>query len=441
MTAVLEPGTHVLDAGLNSGALHTLSQKMKTSSFQTENTGQRGIPRNRIVLFGLATLLLVSSFGVASLRAASYNNVQIFVTTSAQLPYSYTYTAYNSTGSQVASSYSNYPAAAFELPSGTYLFTVSAVHEGHSICSCPSLCACPMIPASGAVGSSSTSSVVKSVTTVDGTPNYIVYEPESEYGFAVVDVTSSQTVNIQTMNVTQFPTYQVTVHVSYVNGTAVDNASVSASIIGQWDYWWGSGSNVNMSAHTGSDGTATLTLPVAPSLITAWKWVTVPIPGNETSPPANQTTSFNVGGQKTNVTTIFEVSYLGLSGSATLIPPADQVDITIQNQSPIYWAEPLTAQVTPGTSDGAASGTVANTPKGTPTVVLQTTSTATGQNAYYQPAQIGALGAVSPKPGASLFGSSLPYLIASGIAGVAVVFGVIAATVLGRSKSSQGLAL
>jgi len=79
---------------------------------------------------------------------------------------------------------------------------------------------------------------------------------------------------------------------------------------------------------------------------------------------------------------------------------------------------------------------VASTPKGTPALVLQTTSTATGQNQYYEPAQIGALGAVSPKVGAeSLFDSSVPYLIASGIVGVAIVFGVMAATVLSRTKS------
>jgi hypothetical protein len=52
------------------------------------------------------------------------DNIQVSIQTSQDLPYSYTLTAYNTSGFQVAYYQSNFAAAALELPDGTYLFTV-----------------------------------------------------------------------------------------------------------------------------------------------------------------------------------------------------------------------------------------------------------------------------------------------------------------------------
>jgi predicted transcriptional regulator len=63
------------------------------------------------------------------MTSTGFDNVQVFIQTSHALPYSYTLTAYNTSGYQVAYYQSNYPAAAMELPDGTYLFTVSATYS------------------------------------------------------------------------------------------------------------------------------------------------------------------------------------------------------------------------------------------------------------------------------------------------------------------------
>ena len=402
---------------------------MKTTSLQTENQGSGGDKRTKLALLGLVGILLVSSLSAGLVLSAGYDHIQIFVTTGSQLPYSYTFTAYNATGSQVATYQGDYPAGAFELPSGEYLFTVSAVYQQQGYCY---PCVYSQGSSSGAPspGSTTSNNSTDSGNSTKSMPVYRWYAPKSEYGWKEVEVTTSQTININTVNVTQIPTTKVTVHVSFLNGTAASGASVSASIIGQWYYWWGEGPNVSMWGQTGSDGTVTLTLPVAPAMITAWDWVQVSL-------PVSKTVTVNIGGQKINVTEIWGPAYVGLSGSATLIPPEKSVSITLTYQQPTYWAEPLTAKMAPGlSSGGAASGTVANTPTGTPSQIRQTTAPQQGQNQYYQPSQIGALEALSGpvNSGGLPFVGSLP-LVAAGATLVAI--SLLAAVVLARRQRPQ----
>jgi hypothetical protein len=412
---------------------------MKTSSNAEENPGHRGSRGLKPALLGLIALLLVSSFAAGAARASSYNDVQVFVTTSAQHPYSYTFTAYNSSGSQVATYQGGYPAGAFELPSGEYLFTVSALNDQGVVCPCayPVTAGGPSTTASSgqtATGlallyngtGTQTNSTGSGNSTTTISPIFKTYEPESEYGYAVVDVSSTQTVYINTINVTQFPTYQVMVKVAFLNGTAVAGASVSGSVIGQWYYWWGEGSNVTTSAQTGADGTAVLTLPKAPLLITAWDWISHDL-------PANQSATVNVGGQKINVTETWGPAYIGLSGSANLIPPADSVNITLQYQQPDYWEVPGTAQTAAGSSGSTPTGTVASAPSGVPTQVIQTTTAESAQDKYYQPVQIGALVASGglTVTGSGPLGDSAT-LVAAAVA--VVVLAVLAAVVLARRQ-------
>ena len=109
-------------------------------------------------------------------------------------------------------------------------------------------------------------------------------------------------------------------------------ASVSASVIGS-SYYWGYESDVVTWASTGTDGVATLITPVAPVQINAWLWV----PSNTTSYPVPK---MGVPGQVVNGTVIAYPIYVGLAGSALVVPPQTSVTITLQTQQPNYWVVP-----------------------------------------------------------------------------------------------------
>ena len=63
-------------------------------------------------------------------NSATLDNVQVLVQTTNSNMTSYSLTAYNSSGYEVVSSTSNYPGFGLELPSGTYLITVTASQDG-----------------------------------------------------------------------------------------------------------------------------------------------------------------------------------------------------------------------------------------------------------------------------------------------------------------------
>jgi len=207
-------------------------------------------------------------------------------------------------------------------------------------------------------------------------------------------VSGSQQISIQTKNITQLPTTGVTVRASYVNGTAVSGADVSASIVGQWYYWWGPNSSIVMSAQTDDNGVAHLVLPEAPSVITAWKWVPV-YPGKNAS-----TIETNVGGQEVNVTIYWQPTYVGLSGSGLLIPPQTSLNLTIRYQQPDYWIMPAGVASKGAYAGGATSATVASQPNGTPSLASSGSAAQTSSQ-YYLPSQIPAIQQVIPTPAVS----------------------------------------
>jgi len=333
----------------------------------------------RALVLSMAFLLAGTAFMVHPTSAESFENVQVFATTSSTQAYNFQFAAYNLTGSLIASTQTSYPAAAFELPAGGYLFTVSATsfsnHIGY---------ACPLLKGSatqgsGIVGTTPPLANVNGSTTSIALP--VCYPPSSEYGYATATISGPQTISIQMQNVTTLPTAPVTVKVSYVNGTASVGASVYASIVGEYYFWWGPNSSATMGGQTDSNGIVHLVLPVAPAVVTAWKWVPITVGSN------GSTIQTTVGGQKVNVTIYWQPTYIGLSGSELLLPPQNSISITLRYQQPNYWVLPANVDSRSATSGGAVSGTVANQPSGVPSLA-STNSATQGSSQYYLPSQI-----------------------------------------------------
>jgi hypothetical protein len=341
------------------------------------------------MMISLALLLAGSAFMIQPASAASFNNVQIFATTTNTLPYNFQFAAYNLSGSLIASYQGPYPAAAFELPSGGYLFTVSAVSSYPRLCN--SNYPCPLVGGASngqSIACPVTGGPAKGTTSPTAQGSSSAYPiwcgfPSTEYGYATATVGGPQTINIQLKNISEFPTTPVTVKVSYVNGTAAAGASVYASIVGEWYYWVGPNASVNMSGTTDNNGVAHLVLPVAPAVITAWKWV--PISSN-----TNGTVTTTIGGEKITVTVYWQPTYVGLSGSGLLLPPQNSMSIVLHYQQPNYWVMPAGVNSKGAYSGGASQGTVASQPSGVPSLASPN-SAGQSSSGYYLPSQIPAV--------------------------------------------------
>jgi hypothetical protein len=292
------------------------------------------------MIFALTAILcLTALLGLRSLslaNAASYSNVQVFIQTASSLPDYFTVSAFNMSGYMVASSQTQYPAASFELPNGQYIFTVTADQSSNQIYNVPTV----------GVNVAQSGLAMPSILSL--------YEsPVVEYGYLTQQVSGSTTLTISTENVTSFPTTTLTVKVAYANGTAADGATVSASVVGS-SYYWGYESNAVMWNTTQADGIATLVAPQAPVQIDAWSWIPVNLPSNLTTVPVV------VGGEKVNVTVYWEPTYIGLAGSALIVPPQTSVSITLHVQQPSYWVLPYGAVATPTTGGGATASSNAS---------------------------------------------------------------------------------
>ena len=376
---------------------------------------------------GLAAILLASmalaTLPVAFASNSSFNNVQIFVTTSSNLNYTYFFTAYNLTGNLVGTSQTPYPAAGFELPTGTYLFTVSAIEQTSYGCD---VCVQPLNSGTASGGAPS-QQVSTPIVIKNGTAIPIFRQPASEYGFKVEQVSGPDTISIATQNTTSFPTNQVTVKVSFVNGTAAAGASVSASIVGQWYYWWGNDPSVVISNQTNSDGVATLVLPNAPTVVDAWDWVPVNLPANQTA------VKVDVGGQTVNVTAYWEPTYIGLAASAIIIPPTNSVSLTLNFQQPSFWVTPAGAEVQPATP-GATSGSAAsNATTGVPSGSTQASQQGTSSG-YYLPTSIPALSVESGTQASTPVSSTSLTTLAEGLVVGAALASVAVFAALGMRR-------
>jgi len=129
-------------------------------------------------------------------------------------------------------------------------------------------------------------------------------------------------------------------------------------------------------AQTDSNGVAHLVLPSAPTVVTAWKWVPVPIPKGQ------NTIQTTVGGEKINVTVYWQPTYVGLSSSGLLLPPQNSISLTLHYQQPDYWVMPMGVDSKQAYVGGAPSATIANQANGMPSSVAQ------GSSQNYLPSQI-----------------------------------------------------
>ena len=303
----------------------------------------------------ISVIVLFAGLGILGGRATSatagqtYNNVQVFVTPQNSTLDTFSISAYNSTGGLVASSQSAYPAFSFELPSGTYLFAVTASSSNGYPTPGPI-----MYGAASSQGAAGSSSVYPSK----------YYNPE-EYGYVVTNITASRTIDISTKQIQNMSSETITIKANFANGTAAAGTYVDASIVGG-GYWYSP--NSMMSGQTGNDGTVTLQVPAVPLQITAWNWVRVDLPTKQTI------TQVNVGGEPVNVTVYWQPTYVGLAGGVLLIPPTTSATITLKAQQPTYWYYPsgvASGVATPGVASGSAqsSGAVANGPGAVPSSV------------------------------------------------------------------------
>jgi len=360
----------------------------------------------KLAAAGLAALLLALTFAgaVAPAWAAPnpFNHVQVFVQPSSDLQYTYAFPAYNESGYLVGSYQTIFPAASFQLPSGHYLITASAMYQVYSSCY---LCLSP--------GAYSASGQSDAAIARPG----VYSQPSTEYGWVSTDIIGPDTITITTKNVTGMATSQVNAKVTYANGTAAEGASVSATVIGQWYYWWGSDTKIVMWGTTDKNGIASLVLPNAPAELTVWDWVPVNLP------PSQTTVQRVVGGETINVTVYWQPTYVGLAASALWIPPAASVSLTLHHQEPNYWAMSNAAQIGKSTVGGAPA-TVSDQMGGVPSQV----QTSSPQNQFYLPSQISALPGVTTVTTTAL-GSS-----AAVSNGMLIEVGVLAAVALAAAS-------
>jgi hypothetical protein len=338
------------------------------------------------VRFPIATLLLVfllaGGIGFSALIPAhaatsstTLNNVQVLVQTTNTGMTSYSLTAYNSSGYDIASSTSSYPGFGLELPSGTYLITVMATQEGSYY---------PIVYASG---TATASLPANSSSKVVSTP---IEVPVTEYGYLLQAVNGPITLNIKTAPLSNVETTKIQVGVSYVNGTGASDVWVDASVVG--GYYYDGLNNAVMSNQTVADGSTTLVVPNLPILLQAYISLPVNVPQSTTT----ETTT--VGGQPVNVTMYWEPNYVELTGTALIIPPQTTAQMTLQVEQSNYYVTPLSvgsavtvttvATISNGASPYAAGNSTANTVNQIPPFTIQQLAAATATSLSTGPAKI-----------------------------------------------------
>ena len=309
------------------------------------------LQEQRIGTFLAISLLLLLTSGGATLAqppaaATSYNQVQVKVQTANALNATYIGTVYNSSGYMEATVQSRYPVFSFDLPSSTYLFAVTALQQ--SVSRCPSYAEY----AKGGVAQAGPAVIY---------PPCFWNNPAIEYGYSFQQVAGSTSITIATHPIDKIPTSNVTITASYLNGTAASGASVSAYIVGEW-YWWGNSNNrLVLWGQTDKTGKVDLIVPSVPVEVSAWAWLPVNLPSHQT------TVQTTVGGEKVNVTVYWQPTYVGLAGSALIMPPKTGASITLHAQQPNYWATPYGVQTMGAV--GATSktmGTIASAEGGIP---------------------------------------------------------------------------
>ena len=320
------------------------------------------------LLASVLTLFLVGLSPIPQLLAASstssspspgetLNAVQLSIKTqNISIASSYDLVAYNSSGVEVASYTGQYPQVTLEVPSGTYLFAATVTGRQSTVPT-PVCCVCAQTGgvSSPPAGTSAKTSSSAGTAIIYPCGNYS--QPE-EYGYSVTQVSGPASLTIATQVPSSIPTTNVSVSVSFKNGTAVSGAYVDANPVGTYIYW-GDYSSLTMYAQTGDNGVAHLTVPAVPLVLSASYDVQVNLPEGQS------TVQVNVGGQTVNVTLYYSPNYIYLTASALLLPPETSVSMV------------LTAQQQPVLVPYAEGSGVSN--GGAPTVGAATASPGTAQ--------------------------------------------------------------
>ena len=296
-----------------------------------------------LLVGGLGSAALVPAHAASS--ATTLNNVQVFIQTTNSNMTSYSLTAYNSSGYVVESANGNYPAFGLELPSGTYLITVTATQEGSYY---------PVVYASGVASTTGSSASANASNIIVSPP---IQMPITEYGYVLQTVNAPVTLNIKTAPFTNVGTTKVHVSVSYVNGTGASGVYVYASVVGG-DYYDGLNAKAVLSNQTVAGGSTTLIVPNLPILLNGWISLPVNVPTSTT------TVTTTVGGQPINVTMYWQPNYVEFTGTALIIPPQTNAHMTLQVEQQNYIVEPETVQPSVAVSNAAtASSGVSSSPQ------------------------------------------------------------------------------
>jgi len=279
-------------------------------------------------LSSLPQLLAVASNASNAGAEASLNPVQVSIKSqNVTSVSSYDLVAYNSTGTLVASYTGQYQQVTFALPSGTYLFAATA--NGLASIRPPICCVCAQSGAGGIAPPTPKTNAGSSVSSNIAFPCSYGIQP-AEYGYSLNQVSGSTSVTIATQPPSAIPTTDVSVSVSFKNGTAVSGAYVSANVVGT-NLYWGGNSSLSMEVQTAANGVAQLVVPAVPLTVTASESVEVNLSQSQKTVPVN------VGGQSVNVTLYYSPNYVYLSASALLIPPQKTLSmvLSVQTQSPL----------------------------------------------------------------------------------------------------------
>jgi len=382
-----------------------------------------------IFLVGLSPvtqLMAATSTASSSGAVATLNPVQLSIQTKNITSVStYDLVAYNSTGTSVASYTGQYPRVTLDLPSGTYLFAATANGPAPSqplvCCVCAqSGAATPATPP--AVKTSSGSSVSPAIA-------YPCYygNPPVEYGYSLAQVSGSTSLTITTQPPSSIPTVDVSVSVSFKNGTAAAGAYVSASAVGT-DLNWGDNSNLSMYAQTAANGVAQLFVPAVPLTVTASDSVQVNLTKSQT------TVQVDVGGQPVNVTLYYSPDYVYLSASALLLPPQTSLSMVLIAQTQPQLIPYAVGSASPASAAASNSSPVQQAPQATVGVgaVSSGASTTTAQLAAIPPIPASDLG--SPAPTQPSSNGSGATLLAIGTLALAGAIAAIVGIAISRTK-------
>ncbi len=303
-----------------------------------------------LFLVGLSSpqILAAASTACGLATVATLDPVQVSIQTKNLTSVSsYDLVAYNSTGTPVASYTGQYPRVTLDLPSGTYLFAATA--SGPTPSQQTACCAC--VQSGAATTSTPPAPKANSGPSTSSAIAYPCYysNPPLEYGYSLTQVSGSDSLTIATQPPSSIPATDVTISVSFKNGTAVSGAYVSASVVGA-DLSWGANSNLSMYAQTAANGVAQLVVPAVPLTVAASESVQVNLTQTQT------TVQVDVGGQPVNVTLYYSPNYVYLSASALFLPPQTSLTmvLTAQTQSPpiLYAGGPASSTASPNSSQG-----------------------------------------------------------------------------------------